>query len=608
MMFADFKAKIEQINNELFDILSRSQADLNDYNQEIISNAFNNHQNQKEVLKSLENKLYDNENKANDVLNELKSIINNLQIELDTEVANYQKQHVLEEAKTNLFNAKEETLSDFITSKKKKTADLNQKIKVLDNQCLQILKTKNLEISELEKKFKARVQELDRKAKLESEKIAESILAPRPAMKTEAQDIDQLSKDEIAKIRIEGINEIKNVKVKYLSMKKIESLKHYDIVFNMQRDNEILREEYNLQIAKLQYLKNKEQRELQKGLDNYNFEVYHQLNELEKTYALEVNNIKDKFYQQIYHYRDEVYDNLNKKTKEHQVDSHEIFAKIKEIDEELLAKYLELLKATLTFKVNEYNHIQQFFLSTIPLYQENIINLVSKLYEHLQDNAKNYLQYLFTFTYNKPGIQISNHEDDLVKVNDDFIKLQNSTFEQLKKILKDNFHNLLNALNEIANSMQKFFDKQKENYEKYYQSLMELVKKINQETLDKYNEKYLITQEANKTAIEKMKAETAKQINDLDDSNNLIFNNYHQKSESLKQKIKEYNTKFKKEQKIDLSLYNEQIKNIKNNINKIKKKYKKLKQESKKEIGKKFNSDLKIIEAERKTKLKIGQI
>jgi len=608
MMFADFKAKIEQINNELFDILSRSQADLNDYNQEIISNAFNNHQNQKEVLKSLENKLYDNENKANDVLNELKSIINNLQIELDTEVANYQKQHVLEEAKTNLFNAKEETLSDFITSKKKKTADLNQKIKVLDNQCLQILKTKNLEISELEKKFKARVQELDRKAKLESEKIAESILAPGPAMKTEAQDIDQLSKDEIAKIRIEGINEIKNVKVKYLSMKKIESLKHYDIVFNMQRDNEILREEYNLQIAKLQYLKNKEQRELQKGLDNYNFEVYHQLNELEKTYALEVNNIKDKFYQQIYHYRDEVYDNLNKKTKEHQVDSHEIFAKIKEIDEELLAKYLELLKATLTFKVNEYNHIQQFFLSTIPLYQENIINLVSKLYEHLQDNAKNYLQYLFTFTYNKPGIQISNHEDDLVKVNDDFIKLQNSTFEQLKKILKDNFHNLLNALNEIANSMQKFFDKQKENYEKYYQSLMELVKKINQETLDKYNEKYLITQEANKTAIEKMKAETAKQINDLDDSNNLIFNNYHQKSESLKQKIKEYNTKFKKEQKIDLSLYNEQIKNIKNNINKIKKKYKKLKQESKKEIGKKFNSDLKIIEAERKTKLKIGQI
>lgn len=608
MMFADFKAKIEQINNELFDILSRSQADLNDYNQEIISNAFNNHQNQKEVLKSLENKLYDNENKANDVLNELKSIINNLQIELDTEVENYQKQHVLEEAKTNLFNAKEETLSDFITSKKKKTADLNQKIKVLDNQCLQILKTKNLEISELEKKFKARVQELDRKAKLESEKIAESILAPGPAMKTEAQDIDQLSKDEIAKIRIEGINEIKNVKVKYLSMKKIESLKHYDIVFNMQRDNEILREEYNLQIAKLQYLKNKEQRELQKGLDNYNFEVYHQLNELEKTYALEVNNIKDKFYQQIYHYRDEVYDNLNKKTKEHQVDSHEIFAKIKEIDEELLAKYLELLKATLTFKVNEYNHIQQFFLSTIPLYQENIINLVSKLYEHLQDNAKNYLQYLFTFTYNKPGIQISNHEDDLVKVNDDFIKLQNSTFEQLKKILKDNFHNLLNALNEIANSMQKFFDKQKENYEKYYQSLMELVKKINQETLDKYNEKYLITQEANKTAIEKMKAETAKQINDLDDSNNLIFNNYHQKSESLKQKIKEYNTKFKKEQKIDLSLYNEQIKNIKNNINKIKKKYKKLKQESKKEIGKKFNSDLKIIEAERKTKLKIGQI
>lgn len=608
MMFADFKAKIEQINNELFDILSRSQADLNDYNQEIISNAFNNHQNQKEVLKSLENKLYDNENKANDVLNELKSIINNLQIELDTEVENYQKQHVLEEAKTNLFNAKEETLSDFITSKKKKTADLNQKIKVLDNQCLQILKTKNLEISELEKKFKARVQELDRKAKLESEKIAESILAPGPAMKTEAQDIDQLSKDEIAKIRIEGINEIKNVKVKYLSMKKIESLKHYDIVFNMQRDNEILREEYNLQIAKLQYLKNKEQRELQKGLDNYNFEVYHQLNELEKTYALEVNNIKDKFYQQIYHYRDEVYDNLNKKTKEHQVDSHEIFAKIKEIDEELLAKYLELLKATLTFKVNEYNHIQQFFLSTIPLYQENIINLVSKLYEHLQDNAKNYLQYLFTFTYNKPGIQISNHEDDLVKVNDEFIKLQNSTFEQLKKILKDNFHNLLNALNEIANSMQKFFDKQKENYEKYYQSLMELVKKINQETLDKYNEKYLITQEANKTAIEKMKAETAKQINDLDDSNNLIFNNYHQKSESLKQKIKEYNTKFKKEQKIDLSLYNEQIKNIKNNINKIKKKYKKLKQESKKEIGKKFNSDLKIIEAERKTKLKIGQI
>lgn len=608
MMFADFKAKIEQINNELFDILSRSQADLNDYNQEIISNAFNNHQNQKEVLKSLENKLYDNENKANDVLNELKSIINNLQIELDTEVENYQKQHVLEEAKTNLFNAKEETLSDFITSKKKKTADLNQKIKVLDNQCLQILKTKNLEISELEKKFKARVQELDRKAKLESEKIAESILAPGPAMKTEAQDIDQLSKDEIAKIRIEGINEIKNVKVKYLSMKKIESLKHYDIVFNMQRDNEILREEYNLQIAKLQYLKNKEQRELQKGLDNYNFEVYHQLNELEKTYALEVNNIKDKFYQQIYHYRDEVYDNLNKKTKEHQVDSHEIFANIKEIDEELLAKYLELLKATLTFKVNEYNHIQQFFLSTIPLYQENIINLVSKLYEHLQDNAKNYLQYLFTFTYNKPGIQISNHEDDLVKVNDEFIKLQNSTFEQLKKILKDNFHNLLNALNEIANSMQKFFDKQKENYEKYYQSLMELVKKINQETLDKYNEKYLITQEANKTAIEKMKAETAKQINDLDDSNNLIFNNYHQKSESLKQKIKEYNTKFKKEQKIDLSLYNEQIKNIKNNINKIKKKYKKLKQESKKEIGKKFNSDLKIIEAERKTKLKIGQI
>ncbi|HHU55255.1 MAG TPA: hypothetical protein GXZ48_00995, partial [Acholeplasmataceae bacterium] len=413
--------------------------------------------------------------------------------------------------------------------------------------------------------------------------------------------------EEVIKIRINGINEIKNVKVKYASIKKFESIKHLEFVINTKKDNEILREEYNQQIEKLKYLKIKEQRELEKGLDSYNFNVYHQLNELEKTYNLEENKIIDKYYQQIADYQKQMFLKMKEKQKQKNEDVSLIHLQIKDLDNLNLNEYLDALKRNLNHSKQSFYTYHKFFLEVITLFQEKLISLVNNLNREL--NTLDNYKYLLSTTYKQTySFEYSEYQGNLEKITEKFINNQKQTEKEFLKLLESNFDAILNAIKNLVNNFELFVKEQTNNINKFYNDLFGLVNLVFSDSTKLKEEQFasdaLITNES----INKMKAEMDNLINELEEKNSNVFTEYQNKNLSLKERIKEYNISLKKEQKKELAQYNNAIKNIKNNISKIKRKYRKEKQEARKEINRKFNQDIKEFEQEKKTKLKIGQI
>lgn len=610
-MYEEYQNKIEILNNQLHDDIYKFKQEMLEYYEQNLQEVINNHNNGTERLKLSNQRIYESESKVNEHLDSLKSIINNLRTELKIELDNFKKEHILEDVKIHLFKEKEEALAAFKQEKKKKTAELNQKIKHFDQQCLQRIKANNLELEDIENKYKQRLVEMEKKTRFAVRKVNDEILTPGMTAR-QAQisgNSNTLSNEEVRNIRLNGIMEIRDIKTKYYQERKDIQLKYYEESLKYQKENEILREEYNLRIEKLKYLKTKEQRELQIGLDEYDFQIYKQLDEIEKNDNLKYNEIKANYLEKIYDNQNEIHNKINEKNQQKKIGVNNLYGELaKEDKQNLLSLHTSFSHNTEKIK-NNLQIVENYMIELLSNQYNIIIYIVATFWEKYFTHQEKLFELIHSISY-KSGFQYdySVNENKILNLAKDFQNKQNKNFAQMQRVVSDNFKLIRKSYSDVFKSLINYFGNEEKSFNIYFASINQLVNAIEADAKESYQVLFEHESDENSGLFQKIKNNEQEEKSALEANNKYVKDTFAANVENLNKKIKEYNVKSKKTQKNDLLLYKSEAKKLRKNINQIKKKYKNQLNNLKRKTIDDYKKEIKAVIEESKTKTKISKI
>lgn len=616
MKYEEFKIKINELNANLNDVLMQKQTQLIAFHDQTIKTLFENKDSAHVALSELEVHYQRVEEEKNQHISSLKSILTNLREEQTKEVTLYKNQHNANNDKERLLNAKEDSLAEFKLQKKKETHELNLKINALDKECIQILKNNQMEFEEEERNYKSKIAELEKKMKFEVQKINEAILTPsiRSNKTTETsyenrQDY-QVDK-EVKAIRQKGIIDISKIKLNYLFELKELELSFSTYGSNFKRDNDILREEYNLQIEELKYLKKKVQDELQFAIDMYDFDTYKTFHETEKEYATEVNHIIEKYNEKIYRYQDEIIQTEKQKNEVNHHNANVMYSKVLESDLQQALIFNTLASESVSEVYGSLNDLNEFLTNVGIAYRDMMIYLFEGFWTRFHAKERQFYESLIFLSYHSYCFNGFNYKDfnqEVLKLSEEFLKNQILRFENFKQQLNDNFKKLLK---QVKNMYQGFvaFKNQEDTHIKEYLKLLEKTmtnaqedgKIFNQKTYDEW-----MLQTTHKA--DAFKQNKQNEIHAQAENHRNVHNDFNLKSKDLEGKLKQYQQKRKENLDKELSLYRDTVKAIKQNILKIKQQHKLELKAQHKEILKNHMNQALQVENEKKTKLKIGLI
>ncbi len=565
-------------------------------------------------LSSLETQLKEHGEEKRNHIEALERDITALKQKLEDEIATYRKEHVVDEDKARLLTIKEEKLVEPRARKKKEIQDLNQKITILDKECLQILKENETTLQEEEKNYKQKLLELDRKMKFEVQKIAEAILTPvnNDRQETESSPNDiLLDKTKVIETRKNGINEIAKIQLKYYNeMRQIE-IAFCNFKYHLKREKGILREEYDQKIEELSFARQNHQLELQKQIDMYDFDTYKSVNMFDKTYRLAENQIRVDSAQNIANAEASVLSMEKSKLEVEHLDRMGIYDQIRDYDLAQLASYHQENQVNHAIIQEMMNKINEFLIDILSTYQHLMTSIVAHFWDIVYFNENQLKQAFVALNYQTNLASQFNRAPLVAELNEllaDFSKRQKVRVDEFKHQLNEQGKNLLRQVTVVYRSLTDYMLQEQKNLEEHRQAIELWVKKVNH----KANEALLQDHEAQlNTIAQKQNATENKQkaiVDGLADEAKKIEDDYFTKFNHLNDKIDNYQVTIKNEQKKAKQAYLSFIQKSKERISKYKSQYKSECSEELSNIAHKYDNLIRENEIERKTKIKMQQI
>lgn len=616
MKYIDIKEKINTINQEYLQAVNtRLDADF-ELQKELLTNLKENKEKKEELFLALQNDFVENNHEKEEHFSLLQQEINKLVEDLNQEVLAYTQAHMAKKDKEQMLGDKENVLGQYKQQRKKETQDINIRINTLDKECISILKTKALEFEEEEKNHKFRLQELDKKMRFEVNKISDEILTP--LFNDNPDELDKIQKNQayrndkkIQKLRVDGINEIAQIKLRYAGEIRKEKLNFINYACNYEKENALLREEYNQRIETLKYEKSRIQDNLQSKLDLYDFDVYRQENELEQKYGLEEIAITKK-------YRDEVETKEKEIFDEKKVFANEQFTKtvtiINEISNHDNAQ-IEIIKNDLISKSNVFNEnllsFHETFSKAISGYLDMLKALIDTFWDNFyaQEEMLNELVIHSTFAINLyETYDYKEYVEEVDRTFNSFKKEQQASLKKHSKQIKDLFMKIFAILKEIKDFNTIY---NKDTHEKllcFSSNLLSIVSRSKESQLAKakatFTKDSLEKQGIRDEVLLGIKKEQQERANKEKE----IKTNFNKKKNELEDKIKNYTSKQDSLRKSKEVVYKGLLKEIATNMTNIRKKYVDDLHNQTIKINQEYKQEQKAIEEERITKIKVGQI
>lgn len=159
MNYEEFAKKVDVIKQNLVSLIKQKEKDSKDLILKINKSLFEDKEYALVFLNSLEARLLENSQSKINQIQQLEQDIESLKEKLKQDISSYNQKHILDDDKTRLFSIKEEKLVEPRAKRKKEIQEINQKITLLDKECLQILKENDQALSEEEKNFKIKLQD-----------------------------------------------------------------------------------------------------------------------------------------------------------------------------------------------------------------------------------------------------------------------------------------------------------------------------------------------------------------------------------------------------------------------------------------------------------------
>lgn len=613
MSYQDFIKKMQSSLHDLHTILEEKNQMVSQWNQQFAIELSENKDYAFAVLASLENDFLTHEDQKKKQLSDIQLLIDTIHLEFQKTVEEYQKSHQVEKDKTRLLKLKEDNLAEFRQQKKKEIQDLTQKMNAFDKECIQLIKDNNLHLEEEDKVTKTKLAELDKRLKFEVNRVNETLLTPfaNDADKQEAIKQGNYNKEEEITLRNNGIDEIAKIKQKYMNeMKEIELAFHF-YQSNVIRNNEILREEYNLKIEQIKFNRQNANISLQEASDRYDFDTYQQLNQFELDYNLEANKIR-LFYQGKLKEENQKRIQLVIEEQEGKgKDFSMLFDQVQLFDQ----KQIELLEKQL-----DKNHVQ-FFQSVqdTTKYMESIAQSVKELvtaivlsaWKSIENNMQSLQNNMVFNLYSLSkleGFDYSVYANELVKIIQEFTVSEQNQLQKFDKLIMDHFKDYIRQMKNTLTDITEFFAEQKNQQNHLINQMKKmnnrLYRQANQDASDKFTHFYNGIETQKKNQEEQTTKEHQNLLQDNKKANELFV----EKTLALKQKKEHYQLRKRNDDYRNAMSYQSLIDSIKENINQIKKRYKENLKLGQSTIQQKYKNILKDIELERKTKRKIGQI
>ncbi|MFA6627461.1 MAG: hypothetical protein WCT17_02905 [Bacilli bacterium] len=608
MKYEQFASKLEMIQLNLKMVIEQkdkqSEAILIEASKELLDN--------KEYalvfLASLETQLHDHHVEKQYHISQLTNEIVLLKEKLENELSEYQKTHVVNDDKTRLLTTKEEKLVEPHARKKKEIQEINQKITLLDKECLQILKENETALWEEEKNYKQKLVELERKMKFEVQRIGDAILTPT------SDDLEQegvMDKKKSIETRKEGINEIAKIRLKYYNeMRQIE-IAFCNYKYQLKRDRGILREEYDQKIEELNFARKNHQIDLQKQIDMYDFDVYKNVNTYEKKYRLEENDINIDHLDKLsaIHANSAIVEKV-KEDIEH-LDMIAIYDQINDYDSSQISLHHRYIQTQQQIAREMTDKTNEFLIDILNTYQNIMIAIIHHFWDavyHHEQQLYDALVFLNYQTKLSSDFSYVPFEQELHQLFDDFTKQQKNRTSELIQEFNNHHKILLRQVLNVYNFMIDYLDSEQKKLQEHQAELQSWVMRVHEKAMDHLNtnyEKALQNIQTNQSRL----AEEQKASHDvMIAQSRAIEDDYFSKSKHLNDKIDAYSITLKNNAhraKQDHQIF---IAKSKTNINQFKSNYKVELQEELSRIAHKYDMLVREAGIERKTKLKMGQI
>ncbi|MDD4212650.1 MAG: hypothetical protein PHY42_04565 [Bacilli bacterium] len=609
MKYEQFASKIEMIEQNLKLAMEQKQVQ----SESIIMNAAKELVENKDYalvfLASLETQLQEHHQEKDAHILKLTQDIELLKQKLEKEVTEYRKTHLVEEDKARLLTNKEEKLVEPRARKKKEIQEINQKITLLDKECLQILKENEMALAEEEKNFKQKLVELDRKMKFEVQKISDAILTP-----TTDDNPDQvgfINKNKAIEMRKNGINEIAKIKLKHYNEMRQMEIAFCNYKHKLKRDRGILREEYDKKIEELHYARKNHQIDLQKQIDMYDFDVYKNTNTFEKTYRFAENDIYLQFQDNLTAVQTDVMNVKKAKADINHLDYVGIYDQVKNYDINQMKVFDTHHQSQNQLTKEMFEKANEFMIDMLNTYE----NMVASILNHYWDvtyrqeqqlaNAFVFLNYQTKLSSDFNYVSFKQELDQLLG---DFKKRQTLRLDEFLQTVNDYFKSLLRQVSNLYHSINDYLDSEQKHLVNYQETLQQLIKKVH----DKASEHLRLKHEQVHKGLQNdelhLYEEQKKAGDQLANQSKAIENDYFTKSNHLNDKIDAYNLTLKNNINRVKQEYQAFITKNKANINKFKANYKYELQTELSQIAHKYDTFIRDTEIECKTKLKMGQL
>lgn len=614
MLFERFNNIIEEFSSDLMNKINSERTKSADMQKQVLNELLVNKDNGIKILNDLEAEYARKTDTKQKQINSLNHKISQLREELNQSVQAFQIQHDLHPLKQQLMSAKEDKLSGLKQLKKKEINDLTAKINSLDKECLLILKEKDNAIAETEKNHRAKVADLERRMKLEVAKINESILTPVPTAvgKSEEELEDNaFSKQKVKEIRKNGINEIAEVKKKYLEAIYKEKLSFNKVLIQNQHDSKITREEYNIKIAELKHEREKHKRELQLAQDAYDFDTYIILNDTKKQKQLEEKAIVNDYHLRIYRHSDTINRIEVKKNLTNEEYNYHFLDKVNESDILQTKIFSGLFNNNRESLANTIKHFREYLDKVVTSFSDALIDIINNYWANYYQTEKQFISTLIMVNYQISELKNLSFQTAIEEVNQlqqKYQKLQDNRFTKLKNIIESNIKIIQNAIITYTNTIVDYLENETNAANLYFNDINKLINLAFTKNKEAYNQVNLNNNKETNLMIENKKKTHDQEINELKNEINQINDAHLSEYNNIVNKKKNYDKEFADKEKQILLEHQNYIASVKKNIEALKKKAHDELKTTQIALAKENALEMKEIEIERRTKLKIGQI
>ncbi len=607
----EYISQLEIIFKNLNDNLDRITNEVSQKNEKIIFELSSNKENNLDDIQKLEKQYFKNEEDNNQKISQLKSVILHLEDELQKALNDYNNTHNSILDKENILSKKDSVLSETISAHRKSISELKQKISTLDRECILSLKAKLVEFEEETSIFKSKVNDIEKRMKFEVSKIENEILTPTININPNDDSQNYVNSKDVREYRIKGINEIASIKQKYYKDIRDLEIKFYKLEAEYEKDNEILREEYNLQIEALKYEIIKIENNIKTLLDEYDFNCYKTVNANELSYQIDKININRNFKQKTDDYLIKIKDNENKANKSWLSESVDVFNTIKSMDEKTGKSFfdysLEHLKEVKTTSVI----IVESMKKTIDIFMNmfsKIINTHIKTTTKLTNNLYESLLVTDYKSFNFKDFTFDSYKENINQLLIDYNAKRNSNLNIFMDLFKESISNLINQLKVISTNYDNYINEEINTINENNRQLDSLLTKAALAGIESannfYKTKTSLTNSNYQNQNDKMMAlETSLKNNELE-----VNNDFKNKEMELNKKINNNSIIFKQKSQKDLENYNQIIISINKSIKQAKVNFLNTVKIKKAEANNKYNKLVRDIKSDQKIKTKIGQI